>query len=609
MADIEISYDALTDKFTRKMKSLQREVKKTDSAATRAALAVGIIGATAGAAVSGMLALTSTVAELRAETVRLSEESGLAGETVEALRKRAQSMGREASSLDGAMEDLGERIRDAASGTGDAAAAFDELGVSAVDASGNLRQSDEVLVDLLGALEAVESQEQKAALATLALGDAGRALGTSVDLEGLERWTETIKLIGIDYGPEAVAQTKRFQTNVTLLKTAAEGAAGSLADAFDVSGSIEKATLGIVFMRFLMEELSTDASKTASELGAAYDEMNALGGTLDEGIAAKIPANLILLRGFVSAVEQSFASSSEAVEDTGEKVEGVETAYDRAMSRAREFYELQQELLADAGDATMGPDSVVPLSVQEEGPAPEDLKRQMQERIEGINEELEATRALKEARAEAAMEAIQMAEVLSDRDRQANMEALQAKQAAQELYYDSVRSLSSQLTDTLQSDRLRDKQGAQAAVMGLALLQRAAALFQVGVTTQAAISRQFADLPYPAALGTSIAIGVGAGVNVASILAEPLPSSHIGSTPSPGSRSLAPDERIIRNNEEPTVLTRQALDMVGGANGVGALNAGRRPMGRSVAPTEVYLQVQGATVRLESDDDPVPWRQ
>ena len=607
MADIEISYDALTNKFQRKMQALQRDLKKTDDVAMRSAIAVGVIGTASIAATSSLFGLTAQVTETRREVLRLSEESGLAASTVDALRKNAEAMGREASMLDGAMEDLGERIRAAATGVGDAAEGFAALGVSATDANGNLRRSDEVLRDLLGALEGVENQEQRAALATIALGDAGRALGTSVDLESLDRWTQLVKLIGVDYGPEAVEQTRRFEANMVMLKTAAVGAGGALSDALDITGAVEKATLGIVFTRFLLEELSEDASESAAELGEAYDEANRLGGMLDEGIAAKIPARMILLRGLVATVESAFSDSSDAAEENIESLDDLDSAFERAMFRAREFHTLQQGILADLSAPDTAEDEVSPLTAGEDDD-PDALKRTIQQRIELIEAEAEAVKALGKERAAADRAALEGLLELNEQQQEEGLATLIAQERAQEIYYDSVRSLSADLTSALQSDRMRDKKGAQAAVMGLSILQRAAALFQIAVSAQAAIGRQFADLPYPAALGTSVAIGLQAGAQAATVLSAPLPVNHTGTVDK--SQSLAPDERIVRKNEATAVFTAQALEQLGGALGVGAMNAGRSMGGqRGSGAAEVFLSVRGATLRLESDDDPVPWRQ
>ena len=90
------------------------------------------------------------------------------------------------------------------------------------------------------------------------------------------------------------------------------------------------------------------------------------------------------------------------------------------------------------------------------------------------------------------------------------------------------------------------------------------------------------------------------------MMSQPI-TFHQGGIDDRRRRSLAPDERITRDNEAVGVMTAQGLETFGGPQGFGAVNAGRR-FGGGARPSEVYLTVRGATVRLDSDQDPVPGR-
>ena len=147
---------------------------------------------------------------------------------------------------------------EAASGAGNAAIAFEKLGVAATDQNGTLRSSEDVLRDVLEALKEVESQEERAALAAYALGEAaGPAFLQSGAIENLDAYVALARDFGTDIGPQAAESAAKLTQSLAVLETVSlgeiqkliasiGGTDGSLSDVVDAA-TLSVVALGSVF--------------------------------------------------------------------------------------------------------------------------------------------------------------------------------------------------------------------------------------------------------------------------------------------------------------------------------------------------------------------------
>jgi hypothetical protein len=162
-----------------------------------------------------------------------------------------------------------------------------------------------------------------------------------------------------------------------------------------------------------------------------------------------------------------------------------------------------------------------------------------------------------------------------------------------------VSQLSGALSEKMAED---NKKGAIVAFR----VSQGAALAQVGISTAAAVMRQYADLPAPAALVSSIGIGLLGAAQAAAIASQAPPVAHIG-TPAGG--SMAPDERMsygrrVLNTEMSTpgaVANSTATQTIDDANN-GRLNTGggsiTATIGRSHLDTELFRSGRQGSTRF-----------
>lgn len=232
----------------REFKKMQVDAKQVGAALAGAAVAVG--------------GLTLHFVELSNELTAASARSGVAVDTLAGLRLAAKSSGLEFATFADALGAFPVKMKEAASGAGNAAIAFKALEVSATDENDALRDSEDVLRDLLAALRDVTNDQERAALAAYALGEAaGPAFLQSGAIDNLDEYVALARDFGTDVGPGAGQAAAEMAQQFALLETVAlgqiqqlvgsiGGADGSLNDVLEVA-TISVIALGEMFSAIL----------------------------------------------------------------------------------------------------------------------------------------------------------------------------------------------------------------------------------------------------------------------------------------------------------------------------------------------------------------------
>ena len=201
-----------------------------------------------------------------------------------------------------------------------AAAAFEQLGVDAYDAQGELRPMSAIFRDLSGAMEDISTEERTDIINSIFnktdLAAVNALLDTSVD-----RWSElAVEITNSEGAAQAMANTQldNLQGDVTLFKSALEGAQIAISDG--VTPTLRE------FVQFGTEAIGT--LSTAFQEGGLSGAMDALGTILSEGL------NLIMqeLPTFVDAGMQLLESLALGILDNLPTI--VETALEIVLSLA-----------------------------------------------------------------------------------------------------------------------------------------------------------------------------------------------------------------------------------------------------------------------------------
>ena len=123
---------------------------------------------------AGALAVMVKMSIDAADNLRdMSQKTGIAVETLNGLGFAAGQAGGSLDSMVGAASKLNKTITEAAGGNKDAIEAFKVLGISVLDASGNLKTADVVMAEVADQFENFKDGPEKSALALALFGKAG----------------------------------------------------------------------------------------------------------------------------------------------------------------------------------------------------------------------------------------------------------------------------------------------------------------------------------------------------------------------------------------------------------------------------------------------------
>ena len=248
-----------TDKATRYHKSAAK--KSADAWATSFKTSALVAGGLIAAGATAFLKLTHSVIDYRNELNDAAARTGLAADTLQALRLSAESSGQEFSTLLKATERIPKLMGDADRGTKTVVNAFAALGVETHDATGNLRASDSVTRDLIKSLGSITDPTEKAVKGMALFGRAGgsvtQALGAGAKI--FEQYDRIAKRYGVETGPEASAAAARMQEEFARLGLVSRGAGDDIWQAFGgddgALGGIKAMASGIVFASDLLVQL------------------------------------------------------------------------------------------------------------------------------------------------------------------------------------------------------------------------------------------------------------------------------------------------------------------------------------------------------------------
>lgn len=125
--------------------------------------------------VKGLMDCSVAAAKNADSLITLSSQTGLSVERLQELQYASELVDVSIDQIADALKSMIGTMKDASSGTGDAAEAYKRLGVRVTDAQGNLRDSNEVFEQVIRRLSEVKNPTERAALAMKIFGEeAGR---------------------------------------------------------------------------------------------------------------------------------------------------------------------------------------------------------------------------------------------------------------------------------------------------------------------------------------------------------------------------------------------------------------------------------------------------
>lgn len=131
--------------------------------------------------VKGLMDCSVAAAKNADSLITLSSQTGLSVERLQELQYASELVDVSIDQIADALKSMIGTMKDATSGTGDAAEAYKRLGVRVTDAQGNLRDSNEVFEEIIRRLSEVKNPTERAALAMKIFGEEAGRLNPLID--------------------------------------------------------------------------------------------------------------------------------------------------------------------------------------------------------------------------------------------------------------------------------------------------------------------------------------------------------------------------------------------------------------------------------------------
>ena len=270
-----------------------------------AGFAAGATGAMAGLAV----AITKIGANLD-DLAKTAKSAGLGVEVFQAWQYAATQSGVAAESFSSAMVRANTAIGQAASGSGPALKVLNDLGIAVRDVNGDVRSTESVFRDFVGAVSRLETPAEQAAASAALFG---RSAGPEMALllregtGGLKEFEDRARSLGLIISQEATVNADAFMdkmdemrqiVNAQLANAIFENAE-AIEDLATAMGAVVKVAVGGAagvtnFMRWLGEEFAAriggiaanDLPRLTQQLNLAKSELGRLQALADKGILA-----------------------------------------------------------------------------------------------------------------------------------------------------------------------------------------------------------------------------------------------------------------------------------------------------------------------------------
>lgn len=250
------SFETDTKRASKQAEKFAKDIDRQIAAASRA------IALAATAAAAGMAAMVKSAIDAADEISKLSQSTGVATETLSQLKYSADLSGTSFEDLTKGLQRLSKSAADAANGLSTPKRAFEALGISATNADGSLKSTDDLLYEVADAFSQFEDGAGKAAVAQDLLGRSGANMIPFLNqgragIEALNREADTF---GVTIGGKAGKAAEDFNDNITRLQTAFKGVANQVAQRV-------LPTLVAITDRFV------DAAKNSDGLSEAVDQV------------------------------------------------------------------------------------------------------------------------------------------------------------------------------------------------------------------------------------------------------------------------------------------------------------------------------------------------
>ncbi len=216
---VTVRVKADVNNFTRNMGRVQGMFRKMGGGLRSLASRWRSFGVAIAAVAAGIGLMIRQQAKLGDELGKLSKRTGIAVETLDAYRLGLELSDVKLKDFATAMKTLTKNIGDAAQGTGEAVEWFNMLGISAKNSEGKLRDTHDVMLDFVKAMEDLTRQEKGTLLLDVFGARSGFTMQTffAGGTKGMNAFLAEGKKLG-SWTSEQSAQMEEFNDNIARFK-------------------------------------------------------------------------------------------------------------------------------------------------------------------------------------------------------------------------------------------------------------------------------------------------------------------------------------------------------------------------------------------------------
>lgn len=188
------------------------------------------IGAAAVGAGKALVDMTVGASEYADEILTMSTVTGMSTDSLQAYKYAAELVDVSMETLTGSMAKQVKAMSSARDGSAKFVDAYDKLGVSVADSSGQLRDSDTVYWETIDALGNIANETERDALAMQIFGKSAQELNPLIaqGSAGIAELTEEAKRMGVVMSEDSLSALGKFDDSIQRLKGGAEGAKNAL---------------------------------------------------------------------------------------------------------------------------------------------------------------------------------------------------------------------------------------------------------------------------------------------------------------------------------------------------------------------------------------------
>ena len=223
-----------TEETGSKMESFKSILSGLGAAVKTSVAVIAGLAASVVAVGTAITALVFSSADAAAQLVDLSAKTGISTTQLQELSYIGDQVGTSLDTITGAQTRLIRSMASAKDGSKTQVEAFKSLGISVADASGNLRNQQDVFKETIDALGRIQNPAERDALAMELFGKSAQELNPLIKAGSAEmaRLANQAHQVGAVMDEETVAGLEAFDDTLASLQAGLKGTLGTLAGAF-----------------------------------------------------------------------------------------------------------------------------------------------------------------------------------------------------------------------------------------------------------------------------------------------------------------------------------------------------------------------------------------